>query len=47
MVNPIDKWWSDQVYFYTLQALTDTIIENKQDRGEIKPLSDDSYAFPV
>ena len=44
MANP---WWSNEIYYYTFQALTDTIIENKQDRIEIKPLSDDSYDFVV
>ena len=33
-----DKWWSDQVYDYTLMALTDEIIELKQERAEARKL---------
>jgi len=32
----IETWWSDEVYTYTLQALTDEIIEIKQDRVGVK-----------
>ena len=32
----IETWWSDEVYTYTLQALTDEIIEIKQDRVSVK-----------
>ena len=42
-----DKWWSDEVYEYTLQALTDEIIEKKQGRTLDKKLSEDSYDFVV
>jgi len=41
------KWWSDEVYDYTLQALTDEIIEIKQARTSDKKLSDDSYDFVI
>jgi len=42
-----DKWWSGEVYEYTLQALTDEIIEKKQGRTLDKKLSEDSYDFVV
>ena len=44
IANP---WWSDEVYEYTLQGLTDEIIEIKQARVDSKPLSNDSYDFVV
>ena len=44
IANP---WWSEKIYYYTYQALTDTIIEIKQARVDSKPLSNDSYDFVV
>ena len=41
------KWWSGEVYDYTLQSLTDEIIEIKQARTRDKKLSDDSYDFVI
>ena len=34
-----DKWWDDQVYDYTLMALTDEIIELKNERAEARKLN--------
>ena len=42
-----DKWWSELVNYYNLQALTDEIITKKQDRTGDKMLSDDSYDFII
>ena len=47
MVNLTNRWWSDEVYEYTLQALTDEIIEIKQSRADSKPLSNDAYDFVI
>ena len=46
--NVLKKWWSEELYhYYTLQSLTDEIIEIKKDRAVSKPLSDESYDFIV
>ena len=34
-----DKWWDDQIYDYTLMALTDEIIELKNERAEARKLT--------
>ena len=34
-----DKWWDDQIYDYTLMALTDEIIELKNERAEARKLN--------
>ena len=34
-----DRWWDDQVYDYTLMALTDEIIELKNERAEARKLN--------
>ena len=46
-MNPLNKWWFGERYEYTLQSLTDEIIEIKKDRAVSKPLSDESYDFIV
>ena len=47
MATPLNAWWSSEVYEYTLQALTDEIIEIKQSRADSKPLSNDAYDFVI
>ena len=34
-----DRWWDDQIYDYTLMALTDEIIELKNERAEARKLT--------
>jgi len=34
-----DRWWDDQIYDYTLMALTDEIIELKNERAEARKLN--------
>jgi len=39
MVLEKDRWWDDQIYDYTLMALTDEIIELKNERAEARKLN--------
>ena len=39
MVLEKDRWWDDKVYDYTLMALTDEIIELKNERAEARKLN--------
>ena len=34
-----DRWWDDKVHDYTLMALTDEIIELKNERAEARKLN--------
>ena len=34
-----DRWWDDRIYDYTLMALTDEIIELKNERAEARKLN--------
>lgn len=39
--NDMGKWWADEIYYYTLLALTDEIVEIKQSRVDSKKLKPD------